>query len=73
VLYRRGEFERARFYIRRVNNVPELSNAETLWLAARIEHKMGNRAGVNDFGNRLRNRFPNARETGLFDRGLFND
>ena len=73
VLYRRGEFERARFYIRRVNNVAELSNAETLWLAARIEHKMGNRAGVNDFGNRLRNRFPNARETGLFDRGLFND
>ena len=46
VLYRRGDYERARFYIRRVNASRSVSNAQTLWLAARIEHKLGNRPGV---------------------------
>nr|WP_297353405.1 type IV pilus biogenesis/stability protein PilW [uncultured Caldimonas sp.] len=73
VLYRRGELERARFYIRRVNNTPQLVNAETLWLAARIEHKMGNTTGANDYGNQLKRRYPNSREAAAFDRGLFND
>ena len=69
VLYRRGDYERARFYIRRVNAMPELSNAQTLWLAARIEHKLGNRRGARDFGSQLRNRFPQSREAAAFDAG----
>ena len=40
VLYRRGDYERARFYIRRVNALPQVSNAQTLWLAARIERNV---------------------------------
>ena len=43
VLLQRGEFERARFYIGRVNESPTQSNAQSLWLAARIERKLGNR------------------------------
>jgi len=35
VLYKRGEYERARFYIRRVNTKEELASAQTLWLAVR--------------------------------------
>ena len=31
LLYRRGDYKRAQFYIRRLNN-SELANAETLWL-----------------------------------------
>ena len=62
VLYRRGDYERARFYIRRVNAMPQVSNAQTLWLAARIEHKLGNWPGTTDFGRQLRNRFPESRE-----------
>lgn len=73
VLYRRGEYERARFYVRRVNNVSELANPETLWLAARIENMLGNRNGVADFGNQLRNRFPRSREAVLYERGQFNE
>jgi type IV pilus assembly protein PilF len=73
VLYRRGEFERARFYIGRVNGVQELSNAQTLWLAVRIENKAGNIRGVRDVGRQLRNRFPNAPETQLLERGRFDD
>ena len=73
VLFRRGQYERARFYIRRVNNQPEISNAQTLWLATRIEHKLDNKAGVANFGKELRDRFPNSREAGAYARGSFDD
>jgi type IV pilus assembly protein PilF len=73
VLYRRGEYERARFYIRRVNQREDLSNAATLWLALRIENRLGNRGGVEDFGRQLRNRFPQAPETLAYERGRFDE
>ena len=66
VLYRRGEFERARFYVRRVNSQPEVANAQTLWLAARIE-------GAADFGTQLRNRFPDSREASAYARSAFDE
>jgi type IV pilus assembly protein PilF len=73
VLYRRGEFERARFYVRRVNSQPDVANAQTLWLAARIEVKLGNRQGANEFGAQLRNRFPDSREASAFARDAFDE
>ena len=73
VLYRRGDYERARFYIRRVNGVEEIANAQSLWLAMRIEHKIGNRGGVDAFGRQLRNRFPQSAEALAYDRGRFDD
>ncbi|MCG3190390.1 MAG: hypothetical protein LKCHEGNO_03105 [Burkholderiaceae bacterium] len=73
VLYRRGAYERARFYIARVNAVQEYSNAQTLWLAARIENKLGNQLGARDFGRQLRNRFPQASETLAYERGRYDD
>lgn len=73
VLYRRGDYERARFYIRRVNGVEEITNAQSLWLAMRIENKIGNRGGVDAFGRQLRNRFPQSAEALAYDRGRFDD
>lgn len=71
VLLRRGDLERARFYIRRVNLQRDLSTAQTLWLAARIERRAGNDAMLADIGRELRGRFPDSREAADFDRGLF--
>lgn len=73
VLYLRGEYERARFYVRRVNLRQETSNAQSLWLAVRIEHRMGNRGGVEEWGRQLRARFPQAPQTLAFERGQFDD
>ena len=73
VLYRRGEFERARFYVRRVNNDAQLRNAESLWLAARIEHRLSNPQGVRDLGNQLRSAYPASREAAAFERGAFDE
>jgi type IV pilus assembly protein PilF len=73
VLYQRGEYERARFYVRRVNAMTDVSNAQTLWLAARIEQKLGNRSGVTAFGTQLQNRFPESREAAAYARGSFDE
>lgn len=73
VLYRRGEFERARFYIKRLNSVPEYTNAESLWLAARIERRLGNMGGVQDFARQLRERFPQSRQAQQLELGRFDD
>ncbi len=73
VLFRRGDYERARFYIRRVNAVPSLAGSQTLWLAARIEQRLGNRSGAQEFGDQLRRRFPDSREAASFERGNFDE
>ena len=73
VLYRRADFDRARFYVKRVNAVPEFVNAESLWLAARIENRLGNARGVEEYGALLRQRFPTARETQALERRRFDD
>lgn len=73
VLYRRGEMERARFYIRRVNNVPAQVTADSLWLAIRIEHRLGNTSGRDEMAAQLRSRFPTARETNAMELGRFDE
>ena len=73
VLFHRGEYERARFYIRRVNNNSNITNSQTLWLAARIEKRLGNQQGVQELGSQLRSRFPQSRETTAFEQGKFDE
>jgi type IV pilus assembly protein PilF len=73
VLLRRGEFERARFYVGRINAVPEQATAQSLWLATRIEHKLGNAAAVQNLGRQLQDRFPQSGEALKFDGGRFDD
>lgn len=72
-LYRRGEYERARFYVQRVNAVAEQSSPSSLWLAARIERRLGNLAGAREFGRQVRDRFPQSPEAALFEQGRFDD
>jgi type IV pilus assembly protein PilF len=71
VLYRLAEYERARFYLRRVNADPATSNAQTLWLAARIEHRLGNAALARGLGEQLMQRFPQSPEALQYDKGRF--
>jgi type IV pilus assembly protein PilF len=73
VLLKRGEFQRARFYVARVNAQPEQSNAQTLWLAARIEQRLGDNAKANEFGRQLKARFPQSPETLAYEQGRFDD
>ncbi len=72
LLYKRNDLARSQFYIRRLNN-NDYVNAESLWLAAKIEKKMGNTQGVFQLTDRLRKQFPTSREFGLFERGAFDE
>ena len=73
VLMHRGELERARFYVARINSQPELTSAQSLWLAVRIERRLGNLQGVQDFGRKLQERYPESNEVLLYERGRFDD
>jgi type IV pilus assembly protein PilF len=73
VLYRRGEYERARFYARRVNSGEETANAQSMWLAMRIERRLGNLTSVQAMGQRLAARFPQSAEALAYRQGKFED
>jgi type IV pilus assembly protein PilF len=73
VLYRRQEYERARYYVRRVNAVPEVTSAQSLWLAARIENRLGQTRARQEIGQQLRRRFPESREASAFERGKYDE
>jgi len=67
LLYERGEFPRAQFYIRRLNN-SELANAETLWLGIKVERRMNDTDAMGQLSDQLRKRFPQSRERQALDR-----
>lgn len=71
VLLRQGQAERARFYAARVNADAAQVTAQSLWLATRIEHKLGNRAGTTEWGQRLAREFPQSAEAVAFGSGRF--
>lgn len=73
VLFRRGEYERARFYIRRVNAQPQQASAQSLWLAARIEELGGNPRAAREIGQQLVSRYPKSSEAAAFQQGKFNE
>ncbi len=72
LLFLRGEFERAQFYIRRLNN-GEFANAESLWLGIRVERRIGDRLAMQQLADQLRKRYPQSRELAAFDRGAFDE
>lgn len=72
LLYERGELERARFYIRRLNN-GELANAESLWLGIRIERRLQDHRAMEQLASQLRRRFPQSRELIAYERGQFDE
>ena len=72
LLYQRGEWLRAQFYIRRLNN-SELANAESLWLGIKVERRMENREAMLQLVDQLRKRFGQSRELAAYDRGAFDE
>jgi type IV pilus assembly protein PilF len=72
-LFRKGEYERARFYIRRVNQRREFASAQSLWLAVRVERRLGDVAAMRLWGQQLQERFPQSSETLMYERGRFDE
>ncbi len=72
LLFERGDFSRAQFYTRRLNN-GEFSNAETLWLGIKVERSLGDEVAVQQLVSQLKRRFPQSRELASYERGVFNE
>lgn len=72
LLYQRGDYKRAQFYIRRLNN-GEYANAESLWLGIRVEHRMNDQVALGQLVEQLKKRFPQSRELASFERGAFDE
>lgn len=70
IRYRQGKFDEARRLVSRFNRVVE-STAESLWLAVRVERKLGERVAEASMANQLRRRFPNSREYQALQRGEY--
>ena len=72
LLFQRGDFVRAQFYVRRLNN-SELANAESLWLGVKVERRMENRDAMLQLAAQLEKRFPQSREALAYQRGAFDE
>jgi type IV pilus assembly protein PilF len=70
IRYRQGGLEEARKLVGRYNRIVE-PTPESLWLALRVEHKLGERVAEASLGNQLRRRFANSREYQQLQRGEY--
>lgn len=70
IRYRQGSLEDARKLVARHNKLADPS-PESLWLALRVERKLGERVAESSFANQLRRRFSGSREFQLLQRGEY--
>ena len=70
--YSRGDYQRARFYATRATRF-ENASAAALWMAIRVEHKLGDRDAETLLSNQLRRRYPDSREYAALTRGAFDE
>ncbi len=70
IAYRQGRLAAARLHIAERHRLAEPS-AETLWLALRIERKLGDREAESRFSSQMRRKFPAAPETLHLMQGIY--
>jgi type IV pilus assembly protein PilF len=70
IRYKQGRMDDARRLVSRYNKLGE-PNSESLWLALRIERKLGQRTAEQSYANQLRRRFPGSPEYQALQRGSF--
>ena len=70
IRYRQGNLDEARKLVSRYNKLLTPS-AESLWLALRIERKLGQRVAERNFATELRRRYPDSPEAQALKRNTF--
>lgn len=72
LLFRRGDYARAQFYLKRLN-ASEDANEETLWLGAKAEMRLNNPAAANELGAQLVRKYPKSRQAQSYQRRAFSE
>lgn len=70
IRYKQGKIDEARRLVSRYNKLGQPSS-ESLWLALRIERRLGERVAEQSYANQLRRRFPGSPEYQALRRGHF--
>ena len=70
-LYRGGQLQQAKELVSRYNRMLPDPTAESLWLAIRIERKLGDRQAEASLATQLRRRFSNSTEYQSLQRGSY--
>jgi type IV pilus assembly protein PilF len=75
VYYDRRDFQRAGFFINRVKAAvkPDALPADVLWLAVRIDHKLGDKGSEAALATQLRRHHPGSPEYAALQRGAFDE
>ena len=75
VYFERRDYKRAGFFINRLTEVSQLDNlsADALWLAMRVQRKLGERSMEASLVAQLRRRFPGSPEYLAYERGAFDE
>jgi len=75
VYYARRDYPRAQFFISRLAKVAKLDNlpADVLWLAIKVQHKMGDTAAELGFATQLRRHHATSPEYAAYQRGAFDE
>jgi len=68
IAYSRRDFAQAKQYLGMLGQVAQ-PTAETLWLAIRVERRLGDRAAAASYGTQLARNFPNSKEAQALNSG----
>ena len=71
VSFVRDDYAAAKQYLGRYVSLVEKPGPEALWLGARIEHRLGDRTALANYGLQLRRRYPSSPETKAYLDGRF--
>lgn len=73
IFFDKGEYDKARFYVTRLNNNAELANAQSLWLGARIERRTGKIDAARRLQVQIQQKFPKSAQAEKLNRGVFDE
>ncbi len=75
VYFERRDYQRAGFFINRLlaQSKMDTMSADSLWLAARVQRKLGEKAIETSLVTQLRRRHPGSPEFAAFQRGAFDE
>lgn len=75
VYFERRDYARAGFFINRLSELTRAENmsADVLWLAIRVQRKLGDKALETSLATQLRRRHPTSPEFASFQRGAFDE
>jgi type IV pilus assembly protein PilF len=75
VYYARKDYARASFFINRLGKVTKMESltADVLWLAIKVQHKVGDTGAETALGTQLRRQYPGSPEYAAYLRGAFDE